>query len=430
MGNAITNIMSQQHFSSRKQSGAMLIMFTIGLFSLLAVTALAIDGSHLLLSKSRLQNIVDSSALNSAKKISDGGSLFDARQAAVALIEQNLAFNQNRGLLQNINLAAADYNSTQVSENIVIEFSELPDPFMPSLAPANQYVRVRIESVNLPNFLADVLGFNKDVRASAVAGPSTDIACNTKLVPMMVCADQLPDGTYVAPPALELYVMKLSSQEDDTLGPGNFQLLDYGVSNSEITTKEALAGGYNSAVCVSPGDLVDTLPGNKVNDVAAGLNMRLGIQTPGQGNMSEYDYPPDVNTCVGTPIAPDDSGNIAATDAAAAYRFSAYQNSLTGAGSQCLSGGLDLDGGVGGRREMEVVIGKCDGLTNGKQAIEVIDTGCFLLTQEVEHKGNKDYVIGEFSATCSGAGNASLEPTHKGETHTIVLYRDPDSPDS
>lgn len=427
----------REYSAIRNQSGAILILFTIGLFALIAVSALAIDSSHLLLNKSRLQNTVDASALSAAKVLQDGGSLFDARAAAVAIISRNLDFNQNFELRNGITTTSPDYNSTQVTENIAIEFSSGPDPFTPTLDEDNDFVRVRIENVDLGNFLAGIVGFNKNVRSSAVAGRSTHIPCNRKLVPMMVCAVQVDDPDnpgetiWGAPPALELYVMKLSSQQNDTLGPGNFQLLDLGVSPSDTTLKEALAGGYSGDVCVGQGDFVETKTGNNVGPVAAGLNMRLGIDTPGQGNLDETLYPPDINTCEGERIALQDDDSIAPADADEAYRFTNYANMNDGAVNNCDTGGIDHTAEVGGgRREMEVVIGVCDGTTNGHNTLEVVDTGCFFLTQEVSHQGNLAYVIGEFAATCSGSGNASLDPLWESDSSTIVLYRDPDSPDS
>ncbi len=420
-----------------KQTGAILILFTIGLFALIAVSALAIDSSHLLLNKSRLQNTVDASALSAAKVLQDGGSLLDARTAAVAIINQNLAFNQNFELRNGITTASPDYNATQVTENIIVEFSSGPDPFIATLDESNEFVRVRIENVDLDNFLAGIVGFDKNVRSSAVAGRSTHIPCNRKLVPMMVCAVEVPDpdnpGEMIwgAPPALELYVMKISSQQNDTLGPGNFQLLDLGVSPSDTTLKEAMAGGYNGDVCVEEGDFVETKTGNNVGPVAAGLNMRLGIDTPGQGNLDETLYPPDINTCEGERITLQDDDSIAPADASEAYRFTEYANMDEGAIHNCDIGGIDHTALVGGgRRELEVVIGVCDGSTNGHNTLEVVDTGCFFLTQEVSHQGNLAYVIGEFAATCSGSGNASLDPLWESDSATIVLYRDPDSPDS
>ena len=424
-----------QHSCGKKQAGAILIMFTVGLFALLAVAAMALDGSHLLLSKSRLQNIADASALNGAKILQDGGSLVDARIAAVVIANQNLAFTQNGELKQGIDLSFPDYTSTQVTANIAVEFSISPDPFIPVLDESSKYVRVRIENVGLNNFLADMLGFNKVVRSSAVAGRSTDIECNSKLIPMMVCAEEVEDADgniigYEAPPTLELYVMKIGSKQGDPIGPGNFQLLDLGISPSETTLKEALAGGYDANICVNPGDEVETEPGNKVGPVAAGLNMRLGVQTPGQGNMSEETYPPDVNTCQGAMVVPNADGTLPDGASDEAYRFTSYDQSLVDLVDNCDSGELDLSVGVGGRREMEVVIGICDGITNGSNTITVIDTGCFFMTQEVLHTGTEAYVIGEYAATCSGAGNASLDPTLVSDSSTIVLFRDPDSPDS
>ncbi len=66
---------SRKYLSLGRQTGAILVMFTIGLFSLLVVAALALDGGHLLLNKGRLQNAVDASALYAAKVVQDGGTL-------------------------------------------------------------------------------------------------------------------------------------------------------------------------------------------------------------------------------------------------------------------------------------------------------------------------------------------------------------------
>ncbi len=183
-----------------KQRGAMLVMFTIGLFSLLAVAALALDSGHMLLDKGRLQNAADSSALYAGKVLQGGGSLYEAREAATTILIENFQFSENADLDTSISLLSPDYNSTQVTTNIFIEFSEWPDPFIPVFDEGSKYVRVRIENVGLNNFVAQILNFNKVVRASAVAGKSTDIECLDRVVPLMVCGlNSDPDYTITDP---------------------------------------------------------------------------------------------------------------------------------------------------------------------------------------------------------------------------------------
>ncbi len=412
-------------------------MFTVGLFALLAVAALALDSGHMLLNKGRLQNIVDASALSAAKTLQDGGSLYDARQSAVALIQQNLNHNENGELDDAIDLSTIDYNLTQVTAQIKIEFSALPDPFTPILVEGSEYVRVSLEDIDLNNILAQILNFDKQVRASAVAGRSTDIECNHRLVPMMVC------GVYAEPnypqlidasqpfglPTSELYVMKIGSKQNSPIGPGNFQLLrlDGGSGSSDL--RKALAGEYSPNSCVEAGSSVPTEPGNSVGPVAQGLNTRFGNW--GSAGMNSDDHPRDLNTCQGEEVKVDNDGDIIPPSAPdAPYRHSEY---LAGTTNSCGTGdivGLNDPTAAGERRELPVVIGLCDGLSNGANTITALGTGCFFLTQEVKQKGNESYVIGEFISECSGLGNASLDPNYVSNNSTIVLYRDPDSPDS
>ncbi|MXR69165.1 hypothetical protein GNT65_10835 [Shewanella sp. JBTF-M18] len=422
------------HIGVRHQRGAILVMFTIGLFSLLAVAALALDGAHMLLSKGRLQNAVDASALHAAKALDNGATLAQARQAAVSMLSQNLAFVENNELETNISFSPADYSTTNVTSNISIEFSVLPDPFIPVTIEGSEYVRVRVENVGLDNFLAQLLSFNKRVRASAVAGRSTDITCNNKIVPLLVCAvNDDPDYTVTgpngeqvpAPYGIEtnsLYAMKSGSAQasDEAIGPGNFQLLALDGTGADVM-RAALAGEYSTNSCVGAGDFVPTEPGNNVGPVSQGLNTRFG-QWQG-GGLNSTDHPRDRNICQGERINLDADGNIA-NPSAAYYSHSQYlaDDNI----DNCIDSTIDANY----RREMPVVIGVCDGLTNGRNDIEVKTTGCFFLVQDVDQGGQESFVVGEFVTECPGTGNASVDPYFVSNNHTIVLYKDPDSPDS
>ena len=53
-----------------RQQGAVAILLTVAMVALLAMAGLALDGGHLLLNKTRLQNAVDAAALSGAKTLS------------------------------------------------------------------------------------------------------------------------------------------------------------------------------------------------------------------------------------------------------------------------------------------------------------------------------------------------------------------------
>ena len=66
----------------RKQKGVIGVLVAVGLVALLAMAGLALDTSHAMLNKTRLQNAVDAAALSGAKELDlTGGDVFRARAA-------------------------------------------------------------------------------------------------------------------------------------------------------------------------------------------------------------------------------------------------------------------------------------------------------------------------------------------------------------
>ncbi len=358
--------------------------------------------------------------------------LYEAREAATSILFQNLDFNENSELSVGIDQTSPDFNQAQITSNIFIEFSQWPDPFNPILDEGSEYVRVRVESVSLNNFLAQIVNFNKQVRASAVAGKSTDIACMNKVVPMMVCAvnDDSTDNFGLVPESL--YVMKVGANQGSSIGPGNFQLLRLYDGSGASDIRRALAGEFNHGECVGPGDDVVTEPGGSVGPVVQGLNTRFGQYSGGGVSLDEF--PRDFNSCEGDRVEVDSDGNIIpfSNPSKSEYTYDEYINGEDGASSHCNIGDVTTDDLIAatGRRELPVVIGLCDGLTNGSNTITALGTGCFFLSQTVSQQGNIAHVIGEFVTSCVNTGTASLDPSFVSNSSTIVLYRDPDSPDS
>ena len=64
--------------SLRKERGAVLVLFAIGMVAVLGVAGLALDASRAMLSQTRLQNTVDSAALAAAKVLSNTTSTTQA----------------------------------------------------------------------------------------------------------------------------------------------------------------------------------------------------------------------------------------------------------------------------------------------------------------------------------------------------------------
>ncbi|MGS0824288.1 Tad domain-containing protein [Shewanella sp. 0m-8] len=434
------SVKSANLFSSRlfckKQSGAILVMFTIGLFAIIAMATLALDSSHMLLNKGRLQNAVDSAALSAAKKLQDGGSLVEARQTVIAILSQNLSHGENKEIQDVVTLSIPDYGATQVTEHVSVEFSALPDPFTPNDDETYEYVRVSVEEVALDNFLAQIFNFDKKVRASAIAGRSTDIECLNQVVPILACANTDPDVENFGMVPGNLTVLKTGSSQDPSLGPGNFQLLDLEGSGGK-GVNFGLAGEYSPGSCVSVGQTVDTEPGNKVGPTD-GINTRFGEWG---GQLNKIDHPRDANTCYGDILTIDASSNITNQTFDNYYSYADYVNNT----KKLFCGINDIKEPSSefksDRRKLSVVIGNCDGKINGKNKVEVLAIGCFFLTQPATAEadngngngngnGQKSYIIGEYISECTSTGNASLDPDFDSDNFTIVLYRDLDSPDS
>ncbi len=421
------------------QGGNVLVLFVISLFALITLASLALDGGHLLLNKGRLQNLVDAAALHAAKELDLGATRAEAETAAINLLQVNLAHTDQQELSRAIDLAEADDTSTAV---LSFEYSIDADPFLAVSDLDAQFVKVSLTQLSLDSFLANVFNFNKQVSATALAGPSTAIDnCFTNLVPMTVCGTKdLPNwGLQLN----ELYVMKIGSNTDSPIGPGNFQLIRLGSNSGAADIRTAMAGEENideDDACFVEGEgnaSVPTEPGNSVGPVAQGLNTRLGMWN---GPVNSTDHPRDKNICQGQKIEINEDGTLEDDADNKAYTAFLYDTDI-GALSCTAPGAAPFNLAVNdittssfaspNRRIMNVVISDCGiDKKNGANNLDYLGAGCFFLTQAVEHKGQESYVIGEFLFDCPGGGDASLDPVDTPGPYKIVLYHVPNSTDS
>lgn len=228
------NLRIQRPFTStpRRQEGSVSVLMVIALAVMAMMAALALDGGHMMLNKTRLQNAVDAAALSGAKTLSQvGGGITGAsvtQTAALNTLIQNANATGNKELATAVGGNAGAFAVVEMASSVYGPFS-FPGPT------DAKYVRVSVASYGLTEFFwnfAQSLGVvgNKAVAAIATAGPSPTSPCD--LAPLMVCGNPAqydPDaGMFWGFQFGDLKVLKTASGNQSPIGPGNFQLLDFG----------------------------------------------------------------------------------------------------------------------------------------------------------------------------------------------------------
>ncbi|WP_030131927.1 TadE/TadG family type IV pilus assembly protein [Pseudomonas sp. QTF5] len=434
------NLRIQQPFTAtpRRQEGSVSVLMVIALAAILMVAGLALDAGHMLLNKTRLQNAVDAAALSGAKTLSQVTGGINAASATQAAALNTL--NQNANAMGNNELATAIAGNSGTFAVVELS-SSVYGPFAyPGPADA-KYVRVSVPSYNLTGFFWNFvqtfgsggLG-NKRVAAIATAGPSPTSPCD--LAPLMVCGN--PDPAQYNP-AADLYwgfhlgdlqVLKTAAGNSSAIGPGNFQLLDFGSGGS--TVREDLAGG--GSVCRNVGQNVQTAPGNKVGPTSQGLNTRFGIYN---GPVSASDYPPDLVTTSSNPaIIYDDSVNPPQVkyqgqpvtssngDLTAGGNAILDYNDWRASVAACVAGGSGCqNNGVFERRMLKIVVGNCTGKQGGSTSIPVLGFGCYFVVQPMSGGGGDAQIFGQFVKECEGDNVPSPSPENDSGPQIIQLYK-------
>jgi Flp pilus assembly protein TadG len=411
-------------FSSprRKQRGVVLALFAVAMLAMLAMAGLALDSGHSFVNKTRLQNTVDAAALSAARTLNQTTDAVQAQAEALATFSTNASGAGNAEM-------DASYASGDLS--VTVQFSSTLHPFAPGSVPA-QYVRVTATNFRLPAWFIQVLGFSeKNVGASAVAGPSPTVqrACN--VAPMMVCGDPAaaPED-YFGYELGQATVLK-SSTSDFQVGPGNFQLIRLNGGQGAAQLRQAMAGSFNN--CLVADETVPTEPGNTVGPVVQGLNTRFGEYLgPMRGTQSQY--PPDVIVQEPSPPLTYDgdtetifygSEPVDGSPDPDYYDIEDYQADLASPANYDY---LPLEnGGTGayGRRTMAVPVGDCTTTTNGQGDVPVLGFLCYHLLQRAVQQGNNSHVFGQFTETgCPITGRPGPNPGTGPGPFIIQLYKD------
>lgn len=433
------NLRIQQPFTAtpRRQEGSVSVLMVIALAAMAMMAALALDGGHMLLNKTRLQNAVDAAALSGAKTLSQvmGGinSASATQAAALNTLAQNANAAGNNELATAVAGSPGTFAVVELSSSVYGPFS------FPGPADA-KYVRVSVPNYSLTEFFWSFvqtfgtggLG-NKRVAAIATAGPSPTSPCD--LAPLMICGDATqydPDaGMFWGFQFGDLQVLKSAAGNSSPIGPGNFQLLDFGSGGS--TVRDDLAGG--GSVCRNVGENVQTAPGNKVGPASQGLNTRFGIYN---GPVSASNYPPDLVTASSNPQI---TYNDSVTPAQAQYKgqpVTSSDGNLTAGGeaimdyndwrasvAACVAGtgsGCESNG-VFERRMLKIVVGDCTGKQGGSTSVPVLGFGCYFVVQPMNGGGTEAQIFGQFVKECEGDNVSGPNPMNDSGPQIIQLYK-------
>lgn len=426
-----------------KQRGAVLVLVVVAMAAMLLMAALALDGGHVLVNKTRLQNSVDAAALSGAQTLSQvlgtSNASTVARSAALATLSLNANASGNSELASAITAAggAGAFAVVELANNVAGPFS------FPGPADAS-FVRVTVPSYPLTGFFWNFAqSFNgavaaKAVAALATAGVNASSPCN--LAPLMVCGDPAQPSSNWGFGLGQLTVLKTAKNNTSGIGPGNFQLLDFGAGGK--TVRELLAGG--EMLCPEVGDNVATKPGNTVGPSVQGFNTRFGEYLGPMGG-TEALYPPDLVTTYnqlnngkaalavdldtdsvsylgtgGGLVSSDQDGNMSSSGNAGLFDLNDWKSDTADCvaapgGSGCQSNGAY------GRRMLTIVIGQCSGTDGGTASVPVLGFGCFFTLQPMDQSGGQSWLLGQFDSLCDGGGRPV--PVNTTGSKVIQLYK-------
>jgi len=470
-----------------RQRGIVVPIVVIGLLAILAVAGLALDGSHALANKTRIQNTVDAAALAAAKVLDDTDG-----DTVLATAGANSLFSINAGSAGNHELSAA-FDAGDI--NLTVQYSSTLDPFVPgSFVPGSTswFVRVIATGFDTRTSLSSVLGIAEiPTPATAVAGPSGPLgngegAYLCDIAPIAVCAsDAAPDDADQG----KLRVLKPNPGTHGDVGPGNYKMLrmynpdDDTICSGGDCLRENLAGAYD--ICLVVGEDVETEPGVSSGPVSQGFNTRFN-QYQGAG-LNAGDYPPDqyigeqdIDTDNRELKACEDPANplneyVFLTDAAGPnycrdfgenagfdpYEPSTWEGNQFGsdwtadhvpdaseidynydrysADPTAFPGPAHPDdpssGYEYGRRLLKFPLIDCSGDQNGQSSLPYDGFACFFMVQSLEG-GQADgagNIFGQFINTCPANGTGGIEPGGGPPNqllYKIQLYKNPDSADS
>ena len=400
----------------KRQRGVAMVIIAAGLLAILAVAGLAIYASRITYDKSRLQGVVDATALTAAKVLDQTGSDAQAITAANAVFTENLTtFPELRRAL-----------GTGATPTLVFSRGISPFTPQPSGTLGLHYVRVEVASAGSGGGggLLGVIGVRSiPVRASAMAGPSPAVGVACNIVPIALCGNGGADLGY---PSNRIHAINSGSGTT----PGFYRYLAFDDTGGGNALRHNLAGGYNQ--CVVTGARVPIKSGVNSGPASQGLNTRFNLYAAG---LSPTDYPPDVlqrepspllsyNTQTGTIRQ---NGKVVTLISQIGYSYDTYAATTR-------TGPYDLQPSPAGpavfkRRVVAAPVVACGDEIN--KTVPIVGLRCLFLLQRAETSGANARIFIEIAPECEAGGRPGpVPPGTPGGVYILQLYRDPASPDS
>ncbi|WP_156948229.1 TadE/TadG family type IV pilus assembly protein [Marinobacterium jannaschii] len=387
--------------SARKRQSGLYVTTAVVLAAMLGMATYTLEGSQLMLSRSRLQFLVDAAALSAAKVLHDtAGNQSLARRRAISTFERNLQSEGNQTL----------YKAWQRKElSLKVDFSDQLAPFSPvsaSTATERYFVRIAVLERSSGEWIS-----------SAVAGPSAGLdkqVCGVS--PILICGctpgetgcakDSYLGLNYQAGNHAAGNINRLSSARGQALG--GYQLLAQAAGHNTQGIKRALDQGYNQ--CLKVGDKVELYRGDRVRPVAASIANRF---TP-RGITSAYSLPDLVSL-----TRSGSATELPDFDYAGYRHYTARcmaDPSLAGCNAQ----------GLAGRREMIMPVAACGATEGAKAEARILGFACAFLLQPVQRQSGHAQLDIELVKGCLGQGGSSVGSAPGPQPSRIVLYLDGD----
>lgn len=400
----------------RRQRGLAMIVIVAGLLAILAVAGLALDASHITYNKSRLQAVVDTTALTAAKVLDQTGSATQATAAANAVFQANIAsFPELRRVLG-------------AGATPVIAYSIGISPFTPEPAGTVglHYARVSVADFAAGAGLLRLVGAQSlPVRASAIAGPSPAVGYACNIVPIALCGVSNGNGN-LGYPADKIYAITSGSGTT----PGFYRFLQFDDTGGADAVRHNIAGGYDQ--CLTVGTRVPIKSGVNSGPVVSGVNTRFNQYS---SNLTPARYPPDVIQRAPSPKLSYDSktgqirqnGKVVTLVSQLDFAYAGYANATR-------NGPYDIQPrpagtGVFERRVVAAPVVNCADEIG--KTVPVLGLRCLYFLQQAEGAGADARLFIEMAPECEAGGRPGpVPPGTTGGVYVIELYRDPASPDS
>jgi hypothetical protein len=415
--------------SARKQKGAVLVLFVIGMILIIAIAGLALDSSHAYINKTEMQHALDAAALSGAMTLVSGGTCRNATTDAEATFKENVAGTELSGLTPMIELAETLEDDA---------FGGCPDN--------PRFVRAKLRGGNefeMTTWLISVIGKDKlTIGASAVAGPVDVNPC--KVGPFLVCGNKevgcdeddcygykvdnenpkecwikVGSGNKETPSdgvAAEVCGADTSGWANSEVGPGNYHFKYYescssGQGGGQNCMREALSKSANQQCGEANLGYAQSQTGNGAS-IRKAYNTIFGEY---QGGIDRDDYPPDTDTREGIFYDSYDGNNRRVMPVLIAQCDATQQE---WADAECGDTNVpykewDPDKGV-----------------QGRACFPKLTYGCFFLTRKMSKQGNQSFIYGQFIGECPNQGEKTINPNPMFDVSKIILYKDPGSGDS